>query len=330
MADDKDVRIQHREFGGPIGNFFFIIISHCVLYYFWISQEYYKGAVLAPESIGDIPAFLNRMVNHVKDGAMPNVFAAKVYLGFLLVQTMFALVLPGVTVKGLPIPSEKGKVLTYLCNGVSAWWITLALAFGLNYTGYFRLSQVADNFGPIMTCAIITGDIFAVFLYIYGIVSGRAIRMDGNIVYDFFMGSVLNPRLFHMDIKMWAEIRVSWILLFLLTSAAAAKQFEETGRLTPSMVFMLCAHFLYTNACQKGEECIPYTWDITYEKFGWMLVWWNLAGVPFLYCFQSYYILRNDVDFHSETAYYLLFFALFGAYYVVSCFFGVRDFNDTG
>ena len=26
------------------------------------------------------------------------------------------------------------------------------------------------------------------------------------------------------------------------------------------MWIMIVAHFLYANACQKGEECIPTTW----------------------------------------------------------------------
>ncbi len=33
------------------------------------------------------------------------------------------------------------------------------------------------------------------------------------------------------------------------------------------MIFILVAQGLYTNAVAKGEECIPTTWDIFYEKF---------------------------------------------------------------
>ena len=73
-------------------------------------------------------------------------------------------------------------------------------------------------------------------------------------------------------------------------------QYKTEGSLSYSMIIILTAHFLYTNACMKDEECkecIPTTWDIFYEKWGWMLVYWNLAGVPFVYCFQAYYILKN-------------------------------------
>ena len=47
-----------------------------------------------------------------------------------------------------------------------------------------------------------------------------------RIPYDFFMGTELNPRSFDgkLDWKMFAELRISWVTLFLLTASAAAKQ----------------------------------------------------------------------------------------------------------
>ena len=32
----------------------------------------------------------------------------------------------------------------------------------------------------------------------------------------------------------------------------------------------------------KGEECIPQTWDIFHEKCGFMFIFWNFAGIPFV------------------------------------------------
>lgn len=48
------------------------------------------------------------------------------------------------------------------------------------------------------------------------------------------------------------------------------------------MAFMVLATGLYINACAKGEECIPQTWDMFHEKQGFMLIFWNYAGVPFV------------------------------------------------
>jgi delta24(24(1))-sterol reductase len=45
-------------------------------------------------------------------------------------------------------------------------------------------------------------------MYAWGFAAKKTIRMTGNHLYDFFMGSILNPRIGILDLKMWAEIRV--------------------------------------------------------------------------------------------------------------------------
>ena len=100
--------------------------------------------------------------------------------------------------------------------------------------------------------------------------------------YDFLMGAILHPRLFggRLDVKMFAEIRLSWFLLFILTASAAVKVVEEQGGGAPplSLAFIVFAQFMYANATSKGEHYVPPTWDISYEKYGWMLCFWNFAG----------------------------------------------------
>jgi delta24(24(1))-sterol reductase len=48
--------------------------------------------------------------------------------------------------------------------------------------------------------------------------------MSGNFFYDLFMGAPLNPRIFGIDLKMWVEIRIPWVLLFLFTLSACLDQ----------------------------------------------------------------------------------------------------------
>ena len=56
-------------------------------------------------------------------------------------------------------------------------------------------------------------------------------------------------------------------------------------------------------------------WDIFHENWGWMLCFWNLAGVPFMYSWQSVLILRNDIS--HPVAYTAACFALLlGSYYM--------------
>src|SRR5690606_33534401 len=66
----------------------------------------------------------------------------------------------------------------------------------------------------------------------------------------------------------------------------------------------------------KGEECIPTTWDIFYEKWGWMLIYWNLAGVPFIYSLQSVYLYKAGPTSHPVWYLALVYTILFTAYYI--------------
>ena len=146
--------------------------------------------------------------------------------------------------------------------------------------------------------------------------------MTHDPIYDFFMGVWLNPRIRifgqDVDLKMIAEVR----LLFLLIASAALKQYEVCRIISWPMIFIVTAQLLYINACMKGEEYIPVTWDIFYEKWGWMLIYWNLAGVPFVYAFQAYYILVNSLQTQkpmegtSMRLITILFIVLILSYYI--------------
>lgn len=327
------------EFGGPIGNLSIISFSHIILYYlYWCLGV---------------------------DDWMPTVFTVTTYVAFIAIEAILAVVMPGVWTQGLPLRDRKTLKtysLDYLCNGLSSWYMTLILLFGVHYFGYFKIYWITDNIGSYMTTSVIFADLSSLIIYLWGLQVDtsrederdynvqmenleeemknvgesderypelvkhshsfferwrshrRDAKLSGNHVYDFFMGSILNPRIGILDLKMFAEIRISWMLLFLITTANALKQLEEYGKISNSMIVIWVAQTLYTNACMKGEECIPTTWDIFHEKFGWMLVFWN-SELPFLYALQSYYIYTNNISI-STVGFIILLIVLSVAYYV--------------
>jgi delta24(24(1))-sterol reductase len=112
-----------------------------------------------------------------------------------------------------------------------------------------------------MSVAIISGTLVSIVAYFSAIWRGEQHRMTGSPIYDFFMGAELNPRLFGwLDFKMFFEVRLPWFILFLLSLGTAFKQYEDYGKVAPEVCFILMAHFLYANACAKGEELIITTW----------------------------------------------------------------------
>jgi delta24(24(1))-sterol reductase len=307
---------EEREFGGAKGATALIVGSHVGLYYLWYAVRFHKGAAPLPDGFEGVPAFFAAFWQAVVTYAAPTWSAAALYVGFLFAHALLSAYLPGIKIKGLPIEHLGGVRLEYNVNGHWAWYITLITVGVAHLTGVFTLDRIYDMYGPLMTVAMLCGNAVAIGVYAAAHVTKTTHRMSGNFVYDFFMGASLNPRVGRLDLKMWAEIRVAWILLFLLTLSAAGHQYAEYGAVSTPMLFMVLAHFLYTNACHKGEECIPTTWDIFYEKWGWMLIFWNFAGVPFVYAFNSMYLAARPPFEHSLPYTVFCFALLLFAYYV--------------
>jgi Delta24(24(1))-sterol reductase len=188
----------------------------------------------------------------------------------------------------------------YNCNGVLCVYFTFATAAGLHYTNIFRLTEIIDNYGHIMSVSMIYGFAISFGVYFITVATGTQIRMSGNFIYDVFMGACLNPRIGTLDLKMWAEVRIPWVTVFFLAVSGGCKQYEQYGYVTPvshepvilrdvlkarlqNMAFMILATWFYINAWYvilspadqlyficiysvKGEECIPQTWDMFHEK----------------------------------------------------------------
>ena len=47
--------------------------------------------------------------------------------------------------------------------------------------------------------------------------------------------------------------------------------------------------------------------DIYYEKWGWMLIFWNLAGVPLTYCHGAIYLANNHPSTYHWNRIFLAF-----------------------
>ena len=279
MVDEKIV----YEFGGPAGVSVLMVLFPALMCYLYICLMDHSGVLVSP--------FNEQFWGEGLPSVTPNAYAAQLYLGFTVWQAFTARFLPGALVRGLPVPSLNNKQLVYNCNGIASWYLDLVLLFALHYSGTWNLGDIVDNLGPIMSVSVIWSNVVSVITYVAAFATDACHRMSGNHFYDFFMGAILNPRLFGIDLKMWSEIRIPWKILFLISLSAAVKEHDVNvaaavakgmpttcdffGMEMPiimtsaPLLFMLLAHMLYVNACMKGEECIPTTWDIFYEKWGW-------------------------------------------------------------
>jgi delta24(24(1))-sterol reductase len=182
--DDAEV----REFGGALGSVLIITLSHLLMFYLWIAWRFHDGALFYPTSLSDLGPFLVRQWELIVAHATPSWQVFGAYLLFLLFEGVLAAYLPGLRIKGLPIPSRGGLRLEYRCNGISAWYLTLALAAILHFSGVFPLQTIYDRFGEFMVASVVTANVVALVVYFGAKATGNAERMSGSFVYDFFMG----------------------------------------------------------------------------------------------------------------------------------------------
>ena len=256
----KDIS-GHYEFGGSVGVLAIMLGFTALMYYMWLGATYYDGKLPLPAKGENLGQFFRHMARDIYDGAFPSLKAWMIYWIFFIFEAVCYIYLPGVYTKGKPLPHEGGKQLTYYCSGVYSWYVTIAVTATLHFTGLFPLYTIIDEFGPLMSVAIISAYIVAIVAYVSALYRGAEHRMTGSIIYDFFMGAELNPRMFGLlDFKMFFEVRIPWYILFLISSAVAARQYEQFGWVSGEVGFLVMVHFLYANACSKGEELIPPTW----------------------------------------------------------------------
>jgi delta14-sterol reductase len=123
----------------------------------------------------------------------------------------------------------------------------------------------------------------------------------GNMIYDFFIGRELNPRLTVpgwipiaggqiIDIKVFNEMRpglLNWIILDL---AFVAHQYKAHGYITDSIVLVTSFQALYVLDALWMEPSMLTTMDVTTDGFGFMLSFGDLTWVPFIYSLQTRYL----------------------------------------
>lgn len=248
------------EFGGSIGVVLLMTGFPLVMWYMWIGATYYDGNLPLPDSDQSWTDFGRHLSQLVYEGAYPTAKAWAIYWTFFILEALMYCYMPGVSNFGRPLRHEGGKRLPYYCSAYCSFYATLAIAAALHVTRLFPLYTLIDEFGPIMTVAILSGFLNSFIVYIQALVRGRTHRLSGSPIYDFFIGAELNPRIGILDFKMFYEVRIPWFILFLITCSVAARQYETYGYVSAEVVFLAFAHYLYTNACAKAEQMIITSW----------------------------------------------------------------------
>lgn len=296
--ESKKSHSQHREFGGPVGTFLMMFFLPATLYYVNMACE--KGNC-SIRNIHNCPKTWS---------AFFDAQAARIFIGWFLFQAVLYMMPVGRVVQGLPVIIGHHQRLSYRCNGFFAYVVSL-LSFGAAVYFKVPVTIVYDKFLQLLTTAITFSFVLAVFLYIKARL-GPAKNLSpagntGNMIYDFFMGHELNPRIGSFDFKYFCEMRpglIGWVMINLVF---LVKDYQQDGIINYNLATVVFFQALYVADALWFEDAILSTMDIIYEGFGFMLSFGDLAWVPFLYCLQGRYLLENP----RPIPYYCLFGIVF-------------------
>ena len=244
----------------------------------------------------------------------PSAYA--IVMAWLLFQALLYIAPVGRIVKGTRLMD--GSRLPYRINGLNAFVITHIL-FILGYF-YFHIPVVFvyDKFLPLACAAYMVSLSIAVYLYAKSFEKNAVLSLggnSGNLIYDWFIGRELNPRLWSFDWKFFCEMRPGLIGWVFINYCMMAKQYDIYGVVTPSMFLVCLFQAWYILDSLWFEDAVLTTMDIVHDGFGFMLVFGDLCWVPFTYSMQARFLV--DYPTHLTMPEALVIFALHTTGYTI-------------
>ncbi|XP_006901515.1 PREDICTED: delta(14)-sterol reductase isoform X2 [Elephantulus edwardii] len=270
------------EFGGPMGAASLMALLPATMLHLLLVARSGPARLLGP------PPYLPGLGELWSPGAL------LLWLTWLGLQAALYLLPARKVVEGQEL-KDKSR-LQYPINGFQALVLT-ALLVGLGLLAGLPLGALSDMLLPFAFASTLTTFIFSLLLFLKAQVAPASALApggnSGNLIYDFFLGRELNPRISSLDFKYFCELRpglMGWVLINL---AMLVQEAELRG--SPSLAMWLVNGFqlLYVGDALWHEEAILTTMDITHDGFGFMLVFGDLAWVPFTYSLQAQFLLHH-------------------------------------
>ena len=285
-------------FSANIIGFLMLLWPPVCVAFFWHACHAYQcslgdlgGQVLHEISAWTIIVFARRNIPEVSAGSI------MLYSAWMLLQVFLFLVLPGRIRRGTATPA--GNVLTYNCNGFSAWIVSHVLFFILVKMGLIQATIISDNWGALMVISNVFGFSLALFSYVkahYFPSHPEDRCFSGSCFYDFFMGIEHNPRIGPFDFKLFFNGRPGIVAWTLINLSFAAKQYKDFGYVSNTMILVNLLHATYVVDFFLNESWYLRTIDIAHDHFGFYLAWGDTVWLPFMYTLQSVYLARNPVN----------------------------------
>jgi 7-dehydrocholesterol reductase len=219
--------------------------------------------------------------------------AWKILAVFGGVELLLMKLLPGKQFEG-PLTS-KGNIPLYKANGIAAFVTTMGLFYiSSHYFNLFSPTIIYDNFGALLGTLNVFSLLFCLMLYFKGRFkpSSSDSGTTGDVIFDYFWGMELYPRVFGWDVKMFTNCRFGMMAWGLILLSFAAKQRELYG-LTDSMIIAVALQLLYIAKFFWWETGYLRSMDIMYDRAGFCICWGCMVWLPCVYTSPTLYLVNH-------------------------------------
>lgn len=290
------------QFGGPAGALLLTVVMPLVSFYLWAAVDQHGGSLWVPKSLADLVAMF----------PVPTATSAGLLAGWIVVHAALYVLGPGPTVHGRP--AFNGEQAQYRINGLFAFVVTTAALVAALYFDLVSATWLLSQWGPLLTGCTLLAVGAAAASYLAGCRRGAAERRAGNLVYDYFVGAILNPRLGRHDLKFFFESRVGMGLWAAFAVVLPAAQLQTQGSLSAAMMVVSLCQLIYIVDFFVFESNLLSMIDIIEENFGFMLWFGFLVWMPFNFTLQQQYILAADPQLSTPAAVGVLLLSVAGYY----------------
>ncbi|XP_068198245.1 delta(14)-sterol reductase LBR isoform X2 [Antennarius striatus] len=313
QSDKKDSKLTAApvplssplDFGGKIGAFFWLLFLPAWVLFVILQVN------LADPSLVNFPPPLPPLETFWDAQAFGFVIL------WILFQALLYILPVGKLSDGMPLRS--GERLKYRTNGFFAIVVSSLAVAAAMFQGV-DLTYIHSHFLQLAVASFVVSVLLSVYLYVRSrCTSPEQLALggnSGNVVYDFFKGHELNPRIRNFDLKFFCEMRPGLIGWCLINFAMALAEMKQQGLDAPSysMILVNLFQLLYVVDGLWNEEAILSTMDFIHDGFGFMLAFGDLVWVPFTYTLQAYYLVSHPNPLSTPALAAIVILKLAGFY----------------
>eukprot|EP00753_Platysulcus_tardus_P021307 PLAT8809.1.p1 GENE.PLAT8809.1~~PLAT8809.1.p1 ORF type:complete len:459 (+),score=171.20 PLAT8809.1:56-1378(+) len=280
--------------------FFVLILWHCLSAYAGDPLAYLASGSI--QSLAFIPG--------------PSALAWKMLALYGVFEAVLMVVLPG-RMHTAPL-TPQGNVIKYKDNGFLAYIVTHVVAYVLVFRmNLFSAGIVYDNFGELLCALNLWGLGFCVLLYFKGLFfpSSTDSGSSGNLIFDYYWGTELHPRIFGFDLKQWSNCRVAMMGWSLIILSFAFKQAElNGGTMTNAMLVCVGLQEVYIAKFFWWESGYLGSIDIMHDRFGYYICWGVYCWLPSIYTSQTLFLVNQFHTLSQQTAWAIFAVGVFFIY----------------